>query len=91
MKANKFRSLMINTNKKQQYNVPRHYDYHDHKDDSVYAIIRTSSTNLQMLFQMYLTFNTISILMCIVEILKYRKNFLNFNFLNYISQIINSK
>ncbi|XP_046908677.2 uncharacterized protein LOC124490250 isoform X2 [Dermatophagoides farinae] len=41
MKANKFRSLMINTNKKQQYNVPRHYDYHDHKDDSVYAIIRT--------------------------------------------------
>ncbi|KAH9521775.1 Glutamate receptor ionotropic, kainate 4, variant 2 [Dermatophagoides farinae] len=66
MKANKFRSLMINTNKKQQYNVPRHYDYHDHKDDSVYAIIRTSSTNLQMLFQMYLTFNTISILMCII-------------------------
>lgn len=53
-------------------------DHHqnDNHGDGDYSIdiVRTSSVHLQILFKMYLAFTTISIMMCIVEILKF-KNF----------------
>lgn len=44
----------------------------DDDDDTTNDIIRTSSKHLKILFQMYLSCTTISISICIVEILKFK-------------------